>query len=73
MLNLANKNLTLSTNPGKGVRINGATSENVATAQELLDFMKLGEKNRATASTGVNKTSSRSHSIFIITITQENT
>lgn len=35
--------------------------------------MKKGNKNRSTAQTLMNAESSRSHSIFILTITQKNT
>jgi len=35
--------------------------------------MKLGNKNRAISATNMNEESSRSHSIFILTVTQNNT
>ena len=72
LLNIKNKNLKLSTNKATGVCINGVTSKDVGNAKQLLEFMKAGDANRVIASTKMNETSSRSHSIFIITITQEN-
>ena len=38
--------------------------------EELLDIMALGAGNRATAATGMNEGSSRSHSVFTITVGQ---
>ena len=36
----------------------------------LKNWLEVGNKNRATASTGMNEKSSRSHSVFIIILTQ---
>ncbi|XP_047519330.1 kinesin-related protein 4-like isoform X2 [Pieris napi] len=50
-----------------GVRVD--TTEKVTSSPgEVLEFMKQGEANRQTASTNMNDKSSRSHSIFQITI-----
>jgi kinesin family protein 5 len=37
---------------------------------EVYDIMKIGNKNRAVGATDMNAQSSRSHSIFIMTVTQ---
>ena len=39
---------------------------------ELLGAMSRGAESRATAATGMNEGSSRSHSVFITTVTQRN-
>jgi len=39
---------------------------------EILNLMKLGSSNRAIGETNMNDQSSRSHSIFVITISQNN-
>lgn len=44
----------------------------IANEFEVYDIMKIGNKNRATGVTNMNDQSSRSHSIFIMTITQNN-
>ena len=47
------------------------TQAYVTTEQELLSLMSEGQKNRAVAATGMNEGSSRSHSIFLLTLTQK--
>ncbi|XP_045520065.1 kinesin-related protein 4-like [Pieris brassicae] len=50
-----------------GVKVD-TTEKVTASPGEVLEFMKQGEANRQTASTNMNDKSSRSHSIFQITI-----
>ncbi len=38
---------------------------------DIFDFLELGQRNRKTASTDMNETSSRSHSIFMLELTQK--
>lgn len=52
------------------VYIAGATEAYVTSEAELLGLMLEGQKNRATAATGMNEGSSRSHSVFLLTVTQ---
>jgi kinesin family member 5 len=54
----------------KGLYIAGVTEEYVTSDEELLDIMAMGAGNRATAATGMNEGSSRSHSVFTITVGQ---
>ena len=42
----------------------------MGTAQEALDLMNEGAKNRITASTNMNSGSSRSHAVFTVTLEQ---
>jgi kinesin family protein 5 len=65
-----NTNLQVREDPVKGIYVEGATEEYVTSANELLDLMTQGSKNRATAATGLNEGSSRSHSLFNVTISQ---
>jgi kinesin family member 5 len=44
----------------------------VSSVQEVYEVMRRGGNSRAVASTNMNQESSRSHSIFVITITQKN-
>ena len=48
------------------------TEEFVTDYEELLGAMSRGAESRATAATGMNEGSSRSHSVFITTVTQRN-
>jgi kinesin family protein 5 len=57
---------------GRGLYIEGCTEEAVTTAKQVFDLMKFGAAKRATSSTRMNDKSSRSHSIFIVSITQKN-
>ncbi|KAG5177507.1 kinesin-like protein, partial [Tribonema minus] len=66
-------NLQVREDSTRGVYVAGATEQYVTSAKELLQVMEVGKANRATAATGMNSGSSRSHSVFIITIQQRNT
>jgi kinesin family protein 5 len=45
----------------------------VSSAEEMFEVMRAGSKNRSVAATRMNEKSSRSHSIFILTVYQKNT
>jgi len=49
----------------------GAVNQPVATMQDVLDFLALGQTNRAVASTNCNSESSRSHCVLSIQIKGE--
>ena len=66
-------NLAIREDKGKGIYIAGVTEEYVTSHEELLNIMALGAENRATAATGMNEGSSRSHSVFTITVSQRDT
>ncbi len=65
-------NLTVREDKVNGIYIAGVTEEYVTSQDELLSLMQHGARNRATAATGMNEGSSRSHSVFTITINQRN-
>lgn len=52
----------------KGTYVENLTEEVVTSAASLLEIMKKGMRNRHTGSTYMNQESSRSHSIFTITL-----
>ena len=54
------------------IGIDGATEVYISSIDEIMDTLHIGARNRAQASTNMNATSSRSHSVFITTITQKN-
>ncbi|CAM9173986.1 unnamed protein product [Scytosiphon promiscuus] len=63
-------NLPVREDKQRGVYVAGATEEYVTSADELIAVMSAGAKNRVTAATGMNQGSSRSHSVFIISLQQ---
>jgi kinesin family protein 5 len=58
---------------GKGVYIGDVTETYVSDENEVYEIMKAGNKNRSITATNMNAESSRSHSLFILTITMNNT
>jgi kinesin family protein 5 len=65
-------NLAVREDPNNGVYVSGVTEEYCTCERELLEIMKQGAANRATAATGMNEGSSRSHSVFMVTVKQRN-
>mmetsp|Transcript_7327 Transcript_7327/g.12302 ORF Transcript_7327/g.12302 Transcript_7327/m.12302 type:complete len:883 (-) Transcript_7327:214-2862(-) len=63
-------NLAVREDKIKGIYISGVTEEYVTSEDELLNIMAAGAVNRAVAATGMNEGSSRSHSVFSITVSQ---
>ena len=55
---------------GGGVCLAGATEKEVPSKAEMAALLEQGTLLRATATTGMNKRSSRSHAIFTITVEQ---
>lgn len=64
-------NLAVREDKIKGIYIAGVTEEYVTSHTELLGIMAVGASNRATAATGMNEGSSRSHSVFTLTVYQK--
>lgn len=52
----------------KRIWVEGLSEEYVSCADDVLDLIQSGEKLRATASTKMNETSSRSHSVMMIRV-----
>jgi len=66
-------NLLIKEDKDRGIHVAGLTEEYVTSASEVFDLMKIGASNRVVSSTRMNAESSRSHSIFIITLNQKDT
>ena len=66
-------NLKMIEDRRKGVYIQGLTEDYVSNDKEMLDMLKIGCRNREVAYTLMNEQSSRSHSIFLVTITETDT
>ncbi|KAI4138892.1 MAG: hypothetical protein LQ341_004463 [Variospora aurantia] len=67
-----NDNLPVHEEKTRGVYVKGLLEIYVSSVQEVYEVMRRGGAARATAATNMNQESSRSHSIFVITITQKN-
>lgn len=72
LLDPSKTNLKVHEDKVKGIYIADATENYVADEQEVYEIMKMGNDNRAIGVTDMNKQSSRSHSIFVLTIHQYN-
>ena len=69
----SNSELVIREDKIKGVYIAGVTEATVQSHEELLNIMTTGSTNRVVASTKMNEASSRSHSVFSITVALKNT
>jgi kinesin family protein 5 len=67
-----NDNLPVHEEKSRGVYVKGLLEIYVSSVQEVYEVMRRGGAARAVAATNMNQESSRSHSIFVITVTQKN-
>lgn len=67
-----NVNLPIHEEKNRGVYVKGLLSVYVSTVEEVYEVLRRGGLARATAATNMNQESSRSHSIFVVTISQKN-
>lgn len=67
-----NDNLPVHEEKNRGVYVKGLLEIYVSSVQEVFEVMRRGGNARAIAATNMNQESSRSHSIFVITVTQKN-
>ena len=62
------KTCALKETPEKGVYVDGLTTFVVKSAAEMHNILQVGKKNRSVGATLMNADSSRSHSIFTVTV-----
>lgn len=67
-----NDNLPVHEEKNRGVYVKGLLEIYVSSVQEVYEVLRRGGNSRAVAATNMNQESSRSHSIFVVTITQKN-
>ncbi|XP_067031980.1 kinesin-like protein KIF16B [Acropora muricata] len=67
---LPQQNLKVREHPKEGPYVEGLTKQHVSDFDSIEVLMEQGHRLRATASTNMNNTSSRSHAIFTIKFTQ---
>ena len=72
LLDLARVNLNIREDSIKGIYVDGVSEKYVGCPNDVLTLLEIGSANRAQAATNMNEHSSRSHSIFILTINQTN-
>ena len=72
LLQPANDNLPVHEEKNRGVYVKGLLEIYVSSVAEVYEVMRRGGNARAVAATNMNQESSRSHSIFVITVTQKN-
>ncbi|EIN07543.1 kinesin [Punctularia strigosozonata HHB-11173 SS5] len=68
-----NDNLQVHEEKSKGVYVKNLSDYYVSSAREVYEIMRQGGQARIVSATNMNAESSRSHSIFLITIIQRNT
>ncbi|OCH94990.1 kinesin heavy chain [Obba rivulosa] len=68
-----NDNLQVHEEKSRGVYVKNLSDYYVSSAREVYEIMRQGGAARVVSSTNMNAESSRSHSIFLITIQQRNT
>ena len=68
----SNDNLPINEGP-RGPFVKGLREIFVSSVDEVYQALHIGQRSRATASTNMNLESSRSHSIFVVTIKQKDT
>ncbi len=73
LLNTSNipSNMRIKEHPKKGPYVDGLIKEYIEKKEELVEWILLADELRATAETGLNKTSSRSHLLFTLEIIQK--
>ena len=72
LIDTRNTDLAIREDKNKGIWVGECTEKYVESEQEMLNFFNKGADNRIVASTKMNTISSRSHSIFSVTIYQRN-
>ena len=73
LLDTRKTDLSVREDKTKGIWVEDLTEIYVASKEEMSDVFQCGSNNRTVAATEMNKGSSRSHSLFCVTIFQRNT
>lgn len=73
LLDVSKTNLSVHEDKNRVPYVKGCTERFVCSPDEVMDTIDEGKSNRHVAVTNMNEHSSRSHSIFLINVKQENT
>lgn len=71
LLDISKTNLPVHEDGNRVPYVKGATERFVVSPEDVMDVVDEGKSNRSVASTNMNDQSSRSHSIFLIQVSQE--
>lgn len=72
LLDPTKSNMQIKVDKNKGIYVADLTERYIGSDLDVYDIMRIGNDNRKVASTSMNDQSSRSHSIFVMTIHQTN-
>jgi kinesin family protein 5 len=72
LLDVSKTNLSVHEDKNRVPYVKGATERFVTTPEEVFEVIEEGKSNRHIAVTNMNEHSSRSHSVFLINVKQEN-
>lgn len=72
LLDTRKTDLQIREDKAKGIWVDDCTEIYVASSEEMAEVFQCGANNRTVAATEMNKGSSRSHSLFVVTIFQKN-
>jgi len=73
LLDIRKKDLAIREDKNKGIWVEDCTEAYVSCQEEMYEVFKEGSNNRTVSATNMNKGSSRSHSLFVVTLFQRNT
>ncbi|KAK3865873.1 hypothetical protein Pcinc_028540 [Petrolisthes cinctipes] len=72
LLDVSKVNLSVHEDKNRVPSVKGATERFVSSPEEVFEVIEMGKSNRHVAVTNMNEHSSRSHSVFLIQVKQEN-
>ena len=72
LLDISKDNLTVHEDKNRVPFVKGATERFVCNPEEVMSLIEEGKQNRHISVTNMNEHSSRSHSVFLINVKQEN-
>jgi kinesin family protein 15 len=65
------ESLPVREDASRGVYVEGLAGREVGSTLEALDVLRCGMDNRRVAATNMNRVSSRSHAVFVLTVKSE--
>ncbi|GAM18988.1 hypothetical protein SAMD00019534_021630 [Acytostelium subglobosum LB1] len=72
LYNVSGTNLPIREHPDKGIYVEGVCEKVIQCPDDAFSFLNLANNNRAVAATKMSQASSRSHSILMIELSQQN-
>ena len=64
------KDLKIKENPSRGIYVENLSEVYLSSIDDFINYNEIAQSNRKVGETKLNQTSSRSHSIMIVEITQ---